>query len=116
DRPLSPEGVAQSRIIAEGLQRQRVELQVLFTSPLLRARQTAEHMLEQWLSPKPELKTCKQLSPGAKRRSLSRLLLPLAAEHVGLIGHQPHLGDFASWVIGSKKAQIDLAKAGVACI
>jgi phosphohistidine phosphatase SixA len=32
------------------------------------------------------------------------------------VGHQPDLGEFAAWLIGSKKAQIDIAKAGVAFI
>jgi phosphohistidine phosphatase SixA len=30
------------------------------------------------------------------------------------VGHQPDLGEWTAWLIGSKKAHIDLAKAGVA--
>ena len=42
-----------------------------------------------------------------------------AQKHKGvvlIVGHQPDLGVFASWLAGSKKTQIDFAKAGVACI
>jgi hypothetical protein len=28
----------------------------------------------------------------------------------------PHLGELAAWLIGSKKAQVELAKSGVACL
>jgi phosphohistidine phosphatase len=35
-------------------------------------------------------------------------------ERIGLVGHMPQLGDFAAWLLGDKRAQIDLAKAGVA--
>jgi phosphohistidine phosphatase SixA len=28
----------------------------------------------------------------------------------------PDLNDYAGWLIGSKKAQVDLAKAGIACV
>ena len=33
-----------------------------------------------------------------------------------LIGHMPDLADFLGWLIGSRKAQIDMAKAGVAYV
>ena len=35
---------------------------------------------------------------------------------VAVVGHQPDLGQLAGWLIGARKAQIDLAKAGVAHI
>jgi phosphohistidine phosphatase SixA len=35
---------------------------------------------------------------------------------MALVGHQPDLGFYAGWLIGSKSAQVDLAKAGVARI
>ena len=37
-------------------------------------------------------------------------------EKVGLVGHMPHLGEYAAWLLGNKKAQIDFAKSGVAMI
>ena len=33
-----------------------------------------------------------------------------------MVGHMPHLGVLAAWLIGKKKAHIDLAKPGVAHI
>ena len=91
-------------------------LERLVTSPLLRARQTAEEVLEHLSSPTPELHTCDHLAPGGKRRKLTRFLRGLGAQSVAIVGHMPDLGLYASWLIGSKKVQIDLAKAGAACI
>ena len=73
-------------------------------------------MLLEWGSAAPPLRFCDELAPGGKRRRLARFINELGADQAALIGHQPDLGEFAAWLIGSKKAQIDLAKAGVACI
>lgn len=115
-RPLSETGIAESRRLAAGLPRRGVRLDLVLSSPLVRARQTAEHMLALWLAPVPELKTCAELAPGLKPRKLIRLLRKIGQKSVALVGHQPDLGDLAAWLVGSKKAQIDLAKGGVACI
>ena len=48
------------------------------------------------------------------RRKLARVLRALQCDSVALVGHQPDLGDFAAWLVGSRKAQIDFAKGGVA--
>jgi phosphohistidine phosphatase SixA len=50
----------------------------------------------------------------ARRAKLSRFLLKQEGEHIGLVGHMPHLGEIAAWLVGSKKARIELAKSGVA--
>ncbi|HXG10102.1 MAG TPA: phosphohistidine phosphatase SixA [Gemmataceae bacterium] len=114
DRPLTEAGEAQARELAAGLQRHGVHLGLLLTSPLLRARQTAEAILRQWSLPAPELRVCAELAPGVKPKKLARLLRILSADGVGLVGHMPDLARHTAWLIGGKKAQIDLAKAGAA--
>jgi phosphohistidine phosphatase len=116
ERPLTEAGQEQSRKVAAGLQKAGVRLSVLLTSPLLRARQTAEAVAGQWNAPAPEVQTCEELSPGKKPKKLSRYLRGLGADSVALVGHMPDLGDYAAWLIGSKSAQIDLAKGGVAFV
>lgn len=116
ERPLTAAGQAQCGPLAEALLRQGVRLERVVTSPLLRARQTAEGMLAHLTAPAPELHTCDHLAPGGKRRKLTRFLRGLHAESVAIVGHMPDLSEYAAWLIGSKKAQIDLAKAGVACL
>jgi phosphohistidine phosphatase len=116
NRPLSEDGEAQAQALGTALQRRGVRLDKMITSPLLRARQTAEGMLRVWSAQLPEVQVCPALAPDARAKKLARFLRGLNGESVGLVGHQPHLGEWAAWIIGGKKARIDLAKAGVAHI
>jgi phosphohistidine phosphatase len=116
DRPLSEEGVRQAEGLTAGLRKRNVALDVVFTSPLVRARQTAEGMLRHWPSPAPELRTCDDLAPDGKSRKLGKLLREVGVEAVALVGHQPDLSRHAGWLIGNKKAQVEFAKGGVAYI
>jgi len=113
-RPLTKKGEEQASRLASGFRAKGIHLNVVLTSPLLRARQTAERMLQEWPKPAPDLRICQELAPGSKRRKLSRFLTELGFDRVALVGHQPDLGQYAAWLIGSRKAQLDLAKASVA--
>jgi phosphohistidine phosphatase len=113
ERPLSEKGEEQAAAAARALKKRGLQLDHLYTSPLLRARQTAEILLKTWSSSGLTLATCDALEPGTKPRKLSRFLLKQEGERIGLVGHMPHLADVAAWLIGSKKAQLDIAKAGV---
>jgi phosphohistidine phosphatase len=113
-RPLSEEGERQAQAAARALTKHSIRIDGLYASPLLRARQTAERMLAIWSQPGLTVDTRKELEPGAKPRRLSRFLLKQEREHIALVGHMPHLAEFAAWLIGSKKAQLEIAKAGVA--
>ena len=116
ERPLSEAGRAVCRPLAEALQRQHAHLAKVVTSPLLRAKQTAEGLLEHWAEPKPELLLCEALSPEGKDKKLTRFIRGLDSERVTLVGHMPDLAEFAAWLIGGKKAELHLAKAGAALI
>src|SRR5262249_1281613 len=109
-------GFAQARALAPALQQHGVRLEVVLTSPLLRARQTAEGLLEHWPDPKPELRQCDELAPDVKSSKLARFLRKLRKDSVALVGHQPDLSAHVAWLVGSKKAQLDVAKAGIARI
>jgi phosphohistidine phosphatase len=114
DRPLNAAGEQQCKALASGLQRKGVALQLILTSPLLRARQTAEGIVKAWSGAPPEIEVCGQLAPGKRPRKLARLLKELEREPVALVGHEPDLSSWAAWVMGARKAQLALAKAGVA--
>jgi phosphohistidine phosphatase len=115
-RPLTQAGKAQCRALAHALLRLGVRLDKVVSSPLLRARQTAEGVLEHWPEPTPEVLLCDALAPDGKRRKLLRYLRDLEADAVGVVGHNPDLSVFAAWLIGPKGAQVELSKAGVAHI
>jgi phosphohistidine phosphatase len=113
-RPLNEAGKAQCRPLADALLRLGVRLDSVISSPLLRARQTAEGVLEHWPQPAPALLFCDDLAPGGKRRKLLRYLRDLDAGSLAVVGHNPDLSVFAAWLIGSRDAQVEIAKAGVA--
>lgn len=116
ERALSERGEAEALALAKALQAKGVVLDRLYTSPFSRARQTAEILLHTWSKPELILETCNALIPSGKPRKLSKYLLKEGGEKIGLVGHMPQLGDFSAWLLGYKKMQIDLAKAGVAMI
>ena len=115
-RPLTPAGHAQCQPLAAALRGHGVRLEKVVSSPLLRARQTAEGLLQHWGAPAPELVVCDHLAPGGKRRRLTRFLQELSLNSVAVVGHMPDLAEYAAWLIGSRKAQLGLAKSGVARI
>lgn len=115
DRVLSADGEEQAKRVGRFLKSQKVEFDRVFASPLVRARQTAEILLraaESSLAPT----LVSELTPNARPKKLARLLMKSSGERIAIVGHLPHLADFTAWIIGSKKAQIDLAKSGVAVV
>lgn len=116
DRPLTDLGRAQSERLAKALPTRGARIQRLFVSPLVRARQTAEALIAAWGLSGDSVVECDELAPEGRSRKLARRLNKNAASVVGLVGHSPDLNRFAAWLIGSKKAQIDFEKAGVALV
>jgi phosphohistidine phosphatase len=116
ERPLTEPGQQTARAVGEGLRQRGVTFDKIVTSPLLRARQTAEGILRDWPAPAPELIVCDDLAPDGKPKRVGRFLRDVVGERVGLVGHMPQLGILTAWLIGSKKAQIDLDKGGVAYV
>jgi phosphohistidine phosphatase len=116
ERPLNDLGQEQARLLAEGLQRLQIDLEVLVSSPLVRAQQTAEGLREHWIESAPELQTCVDLAPDGKPKKVARFVNELEAGSVGLVGHMPDLGTLAAWLLGGRRVKLDFAKAGVALI
>src|SRR5262245_48066337 len=116
DRPLTDHGIAQSRALAAMFQKRGVSFHTVLTSPLLRARQTAQALADQGGARTTDLRICDHLGPGGKIPKIAKALLGIDGDAIGLVGHMPDLGDLAAWMIGSKKAQVEFDKAGVAHI
>ena len=118
ERALTPSGAKEMRRVARRL----VELGVRFdrtaTSPLARARQTAEALLAEGVTPVVEEEeflagdgTFDDL-----RAWLGRLRR-LGARSVALVGHQPGLGEWAETLLcGEVRGRIQLKKAGIVAL
>jgi phosphohistidine phosphatase len=114
ERRLTPAGRHDFARVVAGLRKLDPELTRILTSPLIRARQTAEILQEQLPGPRPE--EWALLAPGG---SLERLLQQLreAGDSVALVGHEPGLGRLVSLAVGGRAGDgTPLRKGGVARI
>ena len=102
ERPLTPKGIKRMRRAAKGLRRLEIGFDAILTSPLIRARQTAEIVAEA-LSLQAQLQEISGLAPES---SVENLIFGLTRfqnrEHLLLVGHQPLLGDTAVFLLNGK--------------
>lgn len=111
-RPLTHKGVARMKDVTAGLKDLGVTLDLILTSPLLRARQTAE-VLHEGLGCATALEETTLLAPGGRPADLiDHLRSHKKAGHVALVGHEPDLGQLAAFLIGAK-APLVFKKGGV---
>jgi phosphohistidine phosphatase len=111
-RPLTERGMSRLRKQARGLDRLGVSFDLVLTSPLVRARQTAE-ILAAALADRPAVATSEALAPGGTFQALvADLQKHPRRERIALVGHEPGLGELAARLIGAKGA-ITLKKGAV---
>jgi phosphohistidine phosphatase len=115
ERPLTAEGRARMAQVASGLRRLVDPLDALVTSPLVRARETAELIVEAFGGPKPVIEDA--LSPGGEPAAVVAALRELDPDAtVALVGHEPDLSRLVGFfVTGAAASVIDLKK-GAACL
>jgi phosphohistidine phosphatase len=95
-RALSQKGLEQARRLALALSLHPTPPTVVLTSPLLRARQTAEALARETGA---ELRIDERLAPGANADSLRVALAGLEGP-VAAVGHQPDCSEIAYALTG----------------
>ena len=111
-RPLTDTGVARFKEVVKGLAWLDVEIDEIFTSPLVRAKQTA-NLLAHGLADKASVKTLDALSPGhTPRVVMNELSRAAKRRRIALVGHEPDLGELASHLLGSPRSLV-FKKGGV---
>ena len=114
-RPLTTDGMSRMKKAARGLERLGVRIDVVLSSPLVRARQTAE-ILAAELNPHPPIVNVESLSPdGAPAAVAADLEKHARKTRVALVGHEPAIGELAARLIGSRHA-IEFKKGAIARI
>ncbi len=102
-RPLTHQGKRELKQIGQGLVRLGVVIDVLLTSPLVRAKQTAD-ALASALDPAPAVTVIDSLSPGAAYAELLHDLAKHArSRSIALIGHEPGIGQTVARLAGLKR-------------
>jgi phosphohistidine phosphatase len=111
-RPLTDEGMSRMRKAARGLARLGVSVEIVLTSPLVRARQTAE-IVAGGLDPRPSLVNVDSLVPdGTYAAVVADLEKHARKTRIALVGHEPMIGELAARFIGSRHA-IEFKKGAV---
>jgi phosphohistidine phosphatase len=116
DRPLSETGKKQAVLVANALKKRGIALDLIVTSPLVRAAQTAVQLRTTYKMSEQQMETRDELSPGGRPKKLARYLNGLSANSVALVGHQPDVSMYAGWFIGEKDVALQFAKAGIAMV
>ena len=112
ERPLTPEGAARMEREAAALSRLALPVELILTSPLVRARQTAE-IAARRLSLRDVMKEDDRLRPGFGLDELTSILQDhRAARALMLVGHEPDFSSVISACIGG--GSVDVKKGGVA--
>lgn len=95
-RPLTRDGIRKWKRAARGLAALLPEIDLLLTSPLIRAVQTAE-ILAKAASPSPKLQLFEPLRPGTRpSATIAALRSKNPKGTVVLVGHEPTLSELAS--------------------
>ncbi|MCS5706744.1 MAG: histidine phosphatase family protein [Cyanobacteriota bacterium] len=110
-RALTPAGIRRTTAVAERLALLGIRADQLISSPLVRARQTAEIAVAAGLAGQLEIDGA--LAPDGDALALVR---SSGAERLMLVGHEPDLGQLACQVLGAPAGTVTLKKAGLAVI
>ncbi len=115
-RPLSPAGIRQSRKAAAGLKAFSRAPDRLLTSPLVRARQTAQILTD--VAGWPRAEEAPELSPGGAALAVLTLLGQKRSKLIAVVGHEPGLGALlTACLLGEDGAlTIEMKKNAVACV
>jgi len=115
ERELTAEGVARTREVCSALHDLVGRIDRILTSPLARARSTAEILAEAMGSPPPEM--CDELAPGGDSAVVLEAVHTSAGEMIALVGHEPDLSMLCGLLLaGEARSILDLKKAGAVLI
>lgn len=115
DRPLTQEGIDKMKKEAESFPSIVKQIDVIFTSPLSRARETAE-IAARSLNALQKMKITDALLPGADEEEIFTLLnKEKKADHAMIVGHEPLLSSIATLLLGNESSVIELKK-GALCL
>jgi len=114
-RPLTPDGKKDMREAAFGLATLQPQVDIVATSPLVRAAQTAEIIASEY---ECKVVTVEALDPEEEpAKTLEWIRTQPQNGTVALVGHEPHLSSLVCYMLtGSKKTAFLELKKGGACL
>lgn len=110
ERRLTPQGRARTERACAALGRILPRLERVYTSPYLRARETADLLAAALDAPAPTVTPL--LAPGFDRARLAQMLAEGGGRGMAVVAHEPDLSGFVGWLSG---ARVTMGK-GTACL
>lgn len=112
-RPLTDIGHNEMIKVGKAMKRLDIQPDILASSPLVRAVQTAE-IVSKYVGTSVTL--WGELKPESHTSDALKILQNLHVKSIMLVGHQPHLTDLISNIISTTMLSISLKKGGLACV
>lgn len=115
DRPLTEHGQSLLLQQASGLKQMNVFFQACYSSPLLRAQQTAEALCA--LEDDCPVETVDCLGSIPQLSQVGKLLHANPAKHILLVTHQPFVVELTSWLLsGEFESAFHYSTASISCL
>ncbi|MEO8890094.1 MAG: phosphohistidine phosphatase SixA [Coleofasciculaceae cyanobacterium] len=115
-RPLTEEGRKKTQSVAQQIREHKLHFDLMLTSPLVRAKETAKILQDMGLS--DQLEEFSPLAPDGNIQDWVSWLKERRQitddKSIALVGHQPDLGNWAELLIwGKAQEKLVLKKAGI---
>lgn len=115
-RPLTKKGRKRFVKLVRRLQDGDFEPEVIATSPLVRCRQTADLLAEQFDAAEPPIVELDALAPGSDLETLIQWSNEHDVAQLAWVGHSPDVGDLLGELIGAAGEAFRYPKGAVACV
>lgn len=113
DRPLTDDGIGKLNGSAKGIKVLAESFEIVVSSPLIRALDTAK-IASEAVGYSGKIYTTEFMIPESPMRNLFSFLKQFnGKEKILLVGHEPHLGYLASFMLGIEESVIEFKKGGM---
>ncbi len=114
-RPLTDEGRKKMKKIVKGIHQLDMELDVILSSPYVRARDTAMILANEFDMKKNVAFSDNLIPPGNFESLIKEIHDNYDVNNLALVGHEPMLSSLVSWqTTGNTQMKVTLKKGGVA--
>ncbi len=114
-RALVEKGREQARKAAKLLKHAKLLPDIVLTSPLVRARQTAEEFCDAAGLPGAVIQGW--LASGMNpEQAMSELAGFREFKRIAIVGHEPDFSGLIHWILGSSGGSVDVKKGAIACL
>lgn len=114
-RPLTDEGRERVRKVAQGLRELNCQPELIASSPLVRARETAD-LVADILAPKLDVEELDSLRPGGNFAEFMNWVEHQDAEEMLVVGHMPDIAEFAQRCLTGRVLFSMTFKKAAACL